>query len=172
MCSKCYTKKPYLKCRKRLEDALERNYDYLTTHELTEEEAAAVPIHTLVCRFESFGEVHNYTHARNLVMIAKTHPLTTFAVWTKKPILYGDVFDEIGKPSNMRFIVSSPLLNKQIPYEKIPKYADRVFTVWEKDKVPELLRISCGGKKCATCMLCYNPKRYDQQDVYINELLK
>ena len=172
VCSRCYTKKPYLKCRKRLADALERNHDYLTTHELTDEEAAAVPIHTLVCRIESFGGVKSVLHAVNLVLIAKMHPLTTFGVWTKRPEKYISAFNVFGKPSNLRFIVSSPLLNKQIPYDKIPKYADRIFTVWEKDKVPEGLRINCGGKKCATCMLCYNPKRYDQQDVYINELLK
>jgi hypothetical protein len=82
------------------------------------------------------------------------------------------VFNKKGikKPSNMRIVVSSPMLNKPIELDR-KKYwmVDKVFTVYDKKFINEHnVDINCGARNCLGCKKCYM-----EDDVfYINEKLK
>lgn len=143
-----------------LTQALETNYHILNEFLISEDSWKALnwPTSNGYGRVESFGDVASVTCARNYLRIIRSHPHIKFGVWTKNVALWIRAFAlENGKPENMKFIVSSPIVNVtvEIPEEWMP-YVDHRFTVYTKEYAEEHgVEINCGGRKCATCMNCY-----------------
>ena len=155
-----------------LTQALETNYRILNEFLISEDSWKTLnwPTSNGYGRVESFGDVASVTCARNYLRIIKSHPHIKFGVWTKNYTLWMRAFAlEGGKPENMKFIISSPLVNipVEIPVDLLP-YVDHRFTVYEKEYAEEHgIVINCGGRKCMTCMNCYCNGPFD-----IAELLK
>jgi len=123
---------------------------------------------TIYYRFESHGDLINSEHLDNLVRIAKNNPQTKFALWTKLYKITEKYFSIETKPENLQVLYSSLMKNKQLNINKF-KYADKIFTVYEKQYLKETnVDVNCGAKDCFTCGLCYN--RNDTQ--YITEIKK
>lgn len=138
----------------------------------------AIPSINGKARIEAHGDVASETCAINYNRIVESHKHLTFTVWSKNLAIWKAVFEAEGKPDNMIFIASSPMVNEvmEIP-EDMKQYVDHVFTVYDLDYAREHeININCGtwekdnlNHKCKTCMKCYE---YDNADFYINELKK
>lgn len=183
ICALCYAALN-IQRKATLTQALETNFIILNTFLISEEawKVLAIPSTNGMARIESHGDVATEICAINYVRIVASHPWLTFAVFTKNVELYKNVFETEGKPSNMIFIASSPIINEvmDIP-EWAVEYVDHIFTVYEEEYAREHgIVINCGtweghdlDHRCSTCMKCY-----DKQNVgvhcpfyYLNELL-
>lgn len=171
VCNKCYAfstinryKGTYL--------ALEYNTLILSNHLFSVDtlRILALPTTNGFFRLESHGDVVNVTHARNYIRLVKTHNYLKFTVWSKNLDLWRDAFILEGKPDNLKFIASSPEVNKiMIVPNDCKWFVNKVFTVFTKKFARENnIDINCGSRCCATCLLCYS----DNNVFYINELLK
>ena len=146
ICSKCYAR-TFEKLRPSLHEAVLRN-DILGKKVLSQKEIAELNITHLYVRFNSFGELINKTHVRNLVKIAEYYPESNFALWTKRANLCKDIV----KPENLFLVYSSPKMNEKA---ELPENFDKVFTVYKKKFVDENdIKINC-LKKCNICLKCY-----------------
>lgn len=176
ICHDCFAHS-YMKFRKELREALERNFNILTERILTKEEIAALNINVCFFRFESFGDLNNNTQLVNYINICKNYKNTRFALWTKNIDILFSVFSQkkYKKPRNLSLIISSPLLNVAFPksfVEKVNKvvHIDVVFTVYTKDfATNNNIVINCGAKHCLSCLQCYKGHK---ETIYINEQLK
>lgn len=169
ICQKCYAFKN-LSYRKNVSEAYEKNEAILTKRLLTNEE---IPLlNTRYFRFEAFGDLHNEIQLQNYINICKKNKHVDFALWTKNYKLILEYFKSHKKPSNLRLLISSLMINQPInkkPFEAINLQVS-IFTVYSKDYVKENdIKINCGGKKCIECLRCY--KRGLKNQV-INELVK
>lgn len=101
-------------------------------------------------RIFAHGEFADSTQLKNIIRIVELNNLTHFTVWTKRV----DLLDTLEyKPDNLRIVQSSLMLN--IP-DKKHKYADILFTVYDKDNFDTAKADNyCNGKKCIDCMFCY-----------------
>lgn len=169
ICNKCYAE-TYLKLRKNLRTRLEAN-----TKELTERyiSASELPIiNDKYFRLESFGDIQNVTQVENYFNIAIKNHGTTFALWTKNPLIVRDAIKQSGKPVNLIIIYSSPMVNRPVKLEAIQKvfwFIDKTFTVYEKSYAAEHgIKINCGGRHCIDCLKCYKKRTTGT----INELKK
>lgn len=124
----------------------------------------------LMFRLEAFGDVQNETQILNYFNLCKRNPRVQFTIWTKNTAIFKRVFENGNrKPKNLIIIVSSPMVNKALKIEDY-SFADKVFTVYEKDyALNNGIKINCGSKSCASCGMCYNK---NSRTVYVNELLK
>lgn len=161
VCKSCYASR-YESFRQSLHDALTRNDSALSE--------SILPVKSLpyfndqFVRFNSFGELINDKHLKNLSNIARKNNHATFTLWTKQKSLVYKVFSNFEKPENLILIYSSPVINKQ---SKKPDFFDKVFTVYSKDKKGSEF-INCGSKNCSSCRICYS-----QNDIVnVNEILK
>jgi len=113
-------------------------------------------------RFNAFGELLNLTHYFNLMAMVEANPDTTFALWTKRPVL---IKDHMVKWDNLFYIYSSLMKNEEA---ELPKSFDKVFTVFNKPYAREHnISINC-TQSCRTCLLCYT-----KNDVtHIRELIR
>lgn len=160
--------------------SLETNYLILNNFLLSEEALATVAMpSTNGCgRIESHGDVATEICAINHVRFIRSHNYLTFGVWTKNLHLYKRVFETEGKPDNMIFIASSPIVNEvmELP-EWAKKYVDHIFTVYDPEYAKEHnIKINCGtweghdlDHRCRNCMKCYTK---GNSEYYINELKK
>ena len=146
--------------------ALETNHHILNDFLIPETAWAALHFPTTNgdARIEWAGDVASITCARNYLRIIKTHPWLNFGVWTKNVNIWIHAFElESGKPKNMKFIVSSPYVNRpvEIPEEWLP-YVDHRFTVYTKEYAEAHgIVINCGGRKCVICRNCYGDGPFD-----------
>lgn len=166
ICHYCYAQK-MMKRFSNLEKALAKNHEVLTSRILEDDE---IPfLNCAFFRFEAFGDLSNATQFINYMKIAKMNPHCNFAIWTKNPFIMASVFHKgYEKPQNMIIILSSLKLNTQAD-DTLFKFVDKVFTVYDEETIEtNNVEINCGGKKCATCLLCY--KHNDIK--FINEKLK
>ena len=176
VCHNCFAHS-YMKFRKELREALERNFHILTEKILTKEEIIALNINSSFFRFESFGDLNNDIQLINYVNICKHYKYTRFALWTKNVDILLSVFSQkrYRKPRNLSLIVSSPLLNVAFPLsfmEKVNKvvHIDAVFTVYTKEfATNHNIVINCGAKHCLSCLQCY---KGHIETICINEQLK
>lgn len=158
--------------RSGLTQALETNYRILNDFLISEDAWRTLnwPTSNGHARVESFGDAATVTCTRNYLRIENSHSHIKFGVWTKNVPLWIPAFElEGGKPKNMKFIVSSPIINMpmEIPDEWLP-YIDHRFTVYTEEYAREHgIEINCGGRKCMTCMNCYEDGPFD-----IAELMK
>ena len=153
ICHYCYAGK-MLKRFTNLEKALAKNHKILTSRILEDDE---IPfLNCAFFRFEAFGDLSNDIQFINYIKIANANPHCNFAIWTKNPFIMASVFHNgYEKPQNMIIILSSLKTNVQAD-NTLFKFVDKVFTVYDKETIKEKnIDINCGGKKCATCLLCY-----------------
>tara|TARA_Y100000310_G_scaffold30465_1_gene28962 strand:- start:3567 stop:4265 length:699 start_codon:yes stop_codon:yes gene_type:complete len=128
--------------------------------ELSESAITNYPaVKTELFRINAHGELLNLNHARNILNLAKQYPDNVIGFWTKRHRLVQQAIELDGKPANVSLIKSSLKLNAP---DKLPKYFDHVFTVYDHEN-----NINCGAKDCNTCRECYTGKA-----IFINELLK
>ena len=163
VCSKCYASR-YENMRPTLHNALIRNDKVLSESILPVQE---LPVfNDLFIRANSFGELINATHLKNLANIARKNPNTLVTLWTKRKDLIRSVFSTFEKPENLQIIYSSPVINKQ---SKRPMFFDKVFTVYDKKTaINNDIEINCGSKSCTSCRICYTKNDI----VNVRELLK
>ena len=146
--------------------ALETNYIILNNFLISEAAWATLVWKTTNgdARIESFGDVDTVTCARNYIRIVKTHPWLNFGAWTKDVDIWIEAFIlEGGKPKNIKFIVSSFMINVKMKLKKewLP-YIDHRFTVYTKEYAEANgIEINCGGLKCLTCRKCYGDGPFD-----------
>lgn len=166
ICSKCYAAST-VKRYGALRGHLALNLGRLANADLT---PAQIPyINGAICRFESFGDLANVTHAKNYIRIAAENPHCVFTLWTKNPGFVKSAIDELGKPQNLIVILSSFHLNKVDSAAAFP-FVDHVFTVYDKATIErEGIQINCGARDCMTCRRCYT---LGNADFYISEKLK
>jgi len=102
-------------------------------------------------RFNSFGELLNLLHYKNLIKIAFKNPNTMFSLWTKRQNLVQRVKQV---PKNLILIYSFPELN---PHDlKIPKKFHKGFAVFtSKEAKARGIEFNC-QKKCVECLKCYS----------------
>lgn len=145
----------------------------LSNVELTDAGAATIAIPNGFFRFNSDGELINQTHAANLLRIARTHPATSFAIWTKRPALLDAAIRKEGKPENLICGVSSPMINT--PSREHWSWTDFIFTVYTPAGMEKALargEHECNGRKCMLCGFhCYH-QHNGPGPVYVAEALR
>lgn len=147
ICKSCYGNRQ-LRMYDNMKEALQRNSILLSTTELKE----APYINANAFRFNSFGELINMTHFKNLCFIASENPGTTFTLWTKRFKLVQSCFNKNSKPDNLILIHSSYRVNHK---EELPEGFDKVFTVYDKwFASANNITINCHSR-CIECRLCY-----------------
>ena len=163
-----------------LSQALETNYLILNNFLLEEEVLAtvAIPSTNGKARIESHGDAATEICAINHKRIINSHRHLFFALFSKNLNLYKPVFETEGKPDNMNFVASSPIVNEvmEIP-DDYKWFVDKVFTVYETEFAKaNNIQINCGtwnakdlDHRCKLCMRCYDKHN---TDFYINELKK
>lgn len=170
ICGYCYTESMWEAAR----FAHHITGEILSGMELTTAEAAMITIPALKLRFNSDGELINYTHARNLIRIAATHPATTFSLWAKRPGILNPVIIEEHKPVNLILGVSSPMIN--VPFRERWTWCDFIFTVYTPAGMVQALargEHECNGRKCLECgFYCYNHHDTSAGPVYVAEALR
>ena len=149
VCSKCYAAR-YESFRKPLHEALVRNSKALSESILPVSELPY--FNSTIVRFDSFGELINERHLKNLANIARKNDHAVFTLWTKQKKLVSDTFKSFEKPSNLILIYSSPVINQEA---RKPAHFDKVFTVFDK-KTAQSVEINCGSKSCVNCQICYS----------------
>lgn len=161
VCRKCYAA-TYEKMRPALENALLRNHAALSSGILP---LSDLPfINAQFFRVNSFGELINAIHFKNILNMAMKNSHCQVVLWTKRKDLINKVLSVREKPVNLTLIYSSPVINTSA---KLPRYFDKVFTVYDKNH-KNASHINCGGKSCNDCQLCYTVN----DTVYINEIVK
>lgn len=163
-----------------LTQALETNYLILNNFILDEEVLSTIPIPSTngKARVESHGDSASVTCSINHRRIVASHPYLHFGLWSKNLNLYKPVFETEGKPSNMTFIASSPMVNEVMGISEDYKwFVDKVFTVYDSEYAKEHnIEINCGtwdtgslDHRCKLCNRCYDETN---NEFYINELKK
>lgn len=148
-----------------LDNMLKRNADILTSRLLTADELPTIK--TELFRFEAFGDLYNDIQLINYFNIAKANPNVHCALWTKNYHIVKRVIESgHDKPENLQIVVSSLFMNDELNIDGY-KYADKVFTVYDREHA-EQVEINCGARDCNRCRKCY----LDNEIKYIHELLK
>lgn len=117
-------------------------------------------------RIESFGDIANAIHERFYVKLAYKNENWHFTQWSKNPAIACRIFDEMGKPENLKFGLSMSRINKldaDCARWIRTGYIDFMFVVCDDDAVrDDLLDIPfsrpcmCEEYSCYThCKKCY-----------------
>lgn len=172
VCPWCYASnsiKNYAALRKHLN----RNYEILTSRDLTKSEVIEVALDLRTksgyARIEAHGDVSNVQQAMNYVRIIEAGKALGmhFGVWTKNPGIWQAAFKRLGFiPDNATWILSSIELNKP-NMKQASKYEwiDIVFTVYDDVEAfnTSILRgaeaCRCGNKSCVNHGFCYSYKK-------------
>ena len=159
---------------KKLQENCRHNFEVLTKEILPLELLPKFCEDVVQIRGESFGDVYNKTQAINYINIAKVNPRIRFTIWSKNPNIWIQAFNEVGKPENMTFVLSSQELNAPAKVKPEWWFVDIVFTVYDPQYVAaNNITINCGARHCLTCRKCYPElEKRNSGIVYINELLK
>lgn len=170
VCSKCFSEEG-LRYKPSLRNNLEHNFRVFNDIELPDEQIPIYKKWVEIARDESYGDVASYGHAYKYCQVANANPHVTFAMWTKNPWIWDDVFTKIGKPKNLICVLSSTELNKVTASYKRYSWVDKVFTVFTKEylKLNPDIKINCGAKKCDSCRMCYT---IGDDTFFVNELVK
>jgi len=164
ICKYCYSQRMLDGVRKNCEPSWENNSKLLSESIL---DISMLPkTKPGIFRLMAHGELINNVHAINLMNIIKKNPQTTFAWWTKRKSLVTDLLEK-DKPNNLIMVYSNSKIDDPTP--SVPKYFDKVFSVYTKDGSESTGNtINCGSKSCTSCMLCYTFNKI----THINELIK
>ena len=135
------------------------NMFILSNFDIPAEYMSRLAIYTNIFRFNSSGDIANFTHALNLYKIMIAFPGVQFGLYSKNKPVVEKLFSTYGKPANCRYVQSSLLIDKAAI---ISKYADITFTVYTADMIDAALSAGdneCNGKMCAACgWKCYKPE--------------
>lgn len=175
ICSKCYAQRS-LSFMKNARDTYRENSRILSGEIIPFLDLPRLNV--LFCRFESHGDLINKTHLQNYINIAKKNPRTRFTIWTKRPDIVMQFFEEGEEsPENFKWVFSSPFINQPMSASIVSmidtwKIDYQIFTVYTKSYADEnQVDINCGDRKCFDCLKCYT--RTPESGIkYINELLK
>lgn len=150
ICKSCYGNRQ-LKYYGNMVKPLQANSELLSGYKLREDDIPV--INANIFRFNSFGELINETHFRNLNMIAFRNPETTFALWTKRVRIVHNYYSKYSKPDNLILVQSSYKVNHE---DEMHQYFDKVFTVYNKWYASSYgIVINCHSR-CNDCRLCYS----------------
>lgn len=158
VCKKCFAFTQF-KRQTNNRPKFERNTKALTTQDIKAEDVPM--LNAFMLRFEAFGDLNNEQQIKNYFTIAKKNKATKCALWTKNPDIIAKAIDAGNKkPNNLVIVYSSPMLNKEIPLEKIQEkypFVDKTFTVYTKDYLKDKPDdfVNCGQKQCLQCGVCY-----------------
>ena len=167
ICSECYSIKMLKTYRRSSNAAWIKNTKILSNKLLTLNQIANIKLEKDLVRFHSHGELTNFIHLQNFVNIAAFNNDKIFTLWSKRIDLINKFCDLNNKPTNLFFIYSSPLINKDLKFNKTLRNFDKIFRVFTAQKYSSL-KLNCGSKNCINCKLCYS----NNQVKYINELIK
>lgn len=110
-------------------------------------------------RLESFGDVLTIGHELNYIRFMNKNPKTVIAQWTKNHNIVSRALEIVGKPQNMIFIYSNPIIDRIMKLADIIKrfpMVDKVFNVVsEKYAQENNIKFTCGARHCLTCENCY-----------------
>lgn len=171
ICEHCYAFK-YLSLRHNVRKCYERNTKALSDGLI---DVTFLPTFTPreFVRFESFGDLVNFNHIENYLLIAFKNPKTNFALFTKRRNLIERFFTlyDVKKPKNLAIVSSSYLMNDKglSEIEKSNrtnsrlgfKLIDKVFTVYDNDNEKannngiNLPVWNC-EKRCNNCRFCWS----------------
>ena len=168
ICSHCYAA-ALLALRAGLAKNLQRNGRILRAAEIPAMYWPDLLVN--MARVESFSDCQSVTMATNYCHLADAQT-GRVGVWTKFPGWYDAAFKlRGGKPANMSIGISSAYLNQQAA--ALPAWADFVFTVYDlQTAAADRVAITCGGRKCRECRVCYNADHTRGGVTVVNELLK
>ena len=132
------------------------NMIIMSSVEFTIEELATLST-AGINRINSSGDIPNIIYACNMIKLCFAHPFVRFGFWAKNTAAVIAACDKYGKPSNVKLVQSSPIINKPC---KLTKYFDVVFTVYsDKEAITAAIAAGaceCNGKKCKACgYKCY-----------------
>ena len=172
ICKACFAADG-LAYKKGLRENCVQNYMVLNSGVLPVDELPIFKSDVKHVRFEAFGDVGSVTQCLNYINICNANPHVTFAMWTKNPDYWHEAIEDIGKPDNLICILSSQNLNEEISIGKY-YWLDHTFTVYEleylnNNNINHNDFINCGGRKCKTCLRCYD---INNNDFSVKELLK
>ena len=158
ICGKCFAFTQF-KRQTNNRPKFERNTKALTTLDVKAEDVPM--LNAFMLRFEAFGDLINEQQIKNYFTIARKNKATKCALWTKNPdIIAKAIEDGNKKPSNLVIVYSSPMLDKEVPIDKIQKqypFVDKTFTVYSKEYLKDKPKdfVNCGGRQCLQCGICY-----------------
>lgn len=177
ICEKCFSRRSIIPelggYKNGLRAALAHNTEWLSIDRKIEDFPV---LNDLYFRIESHGEVGKEVEARNFFRLCLRNPETHVTAWTKFPWIWDAAFKTMGgKPENLIMIYSSPMINREVSWERINKlypWIEKVFTVFSPEYIiqhPEIeSTINCGARQCLACKLCYTHNDVRQ----IREILK
>ena len=133
----------------------------------------ALAISTIYGRINGDGDIVNATHARNVLRAIRVHKMTRFGFWYKNvPAVRAGILAE-GKPVNVTFVQSSVHIGKA---DKPAEFTDIVFTVYPTYESLQAAidagAVQCNGRKCMTCLACYNGDGNGNGVRYVAEYLR
>lgn len=140
ICARCYSVQMLRTSRRSCAPAWERNGALLS------KPLEQIPVVTAaLCRFSAHGELLNRQHYENYCIIARAHPRTTFALFTKRK----DLVEPDLAPPNLVLVYSNPVVDKIM--DKPPPGFHKVFNVIDKLDIPT----NCSAESCFKCGKCY-----------------
>lgn len=169
VCEHCYAFK-YLSMRPNVRKCYEKN-----TKTLSDSLIDVTFLPTFMpwdfVRFESFGDLVNFNHIENYLLIAFKNPRVNFVLFTKQRNLLERFFTlyDVKKPYNLSIVSSSFLMNdkglseieraRQTNSRVGFKLIDKVFTVYDNESEKNdnngiMVPVWNCEKKCNNCRFC------------------
>lgn len=155
ICGGCYDYKQE-NDRVNVENRHKLNLVILSTVRFTVEELKMLTM-TQIGRINSSGDIQNEIHAENAINIGYAFKWANIALWAKNVPAVQAAAEKLGKPENMIFIQSSPIIGRPA---QLAKWFDYTFTVYPDKKTTAAAiangACACNGKKCRECgYKCY-----------------
>ena len=167
ICARCFAESQQKKYKASREHAI-ANY-HLLNDEILPLEVLPLFGNVRKVRIESFGDLGSVIHAVNYLNMIIKNPAIGFTWWTKNHNFVIQAIEKYFggvKPKNLILVASSLKVNKAA---KLPKYFDKVFTVYDDEFITENgIDINCGSRFCMGCMRCYG----ECDEVEVRERLK
>jgi len=117
-------------------------------------------------RFNSYGELINERHVRNLFNICDLHPTVPFTLFFKNKAPLSRAIQKYGKPDNLIIIQSNIFLNDPDTErlldgpERVPDYVDKIFSVYTPEFLQHMaaagtpIRVNCRADAGACRYTC------------------
>lgn len=170
VCEHCYAFK-YLSMRPNVRKCYERNTRVLSNGL----DVTFLPTftHNEFVRFESFGDLVDFSHIENYLLIAFKNPKVNFALFTKQRNLLERFFTlyDVKKPSNLSIVSSAFLMNdkglseieraRQTNSRLGFKLIDKVFVVYDNENEKSdnngiTVPVYNCEKRCNNCRFCWS----------------
>lgn len=172
ICEHCYAFK-YLSMRPTVRKCYERNTNVLSSG-LDVTFLPTFTPHEFV-RFESFGDIVNFQHIENYLLIAFKNPRVNFVLFTKQRNLLERFFTlyDVKKPKNLSIVSSAYAMNdkglseieksKQTNLRLGFKLIDKVFVVYDNENEKSdnngiTVPVWKCEKRCNNCRFCWENK--------------